>query len=295
MKRILIKASILISIIVLNSCITINCTGTCLTINCTQIGYGQKIDGTFFDDNTNTGYFIYSFLENKDNKRYLLYKIDINGKYEKISDLGVKNLNEYQLYLTYEFKIIDNNKIFIKENENYYLTNQENKKLIYKKNLPLRSLLNNSFSTDNKYFLLEENYLDEKNTNIFKYSLFDIEKGSIKSIDLLYKSINYNKNIDIFWLKNSEYLMIVSYIDYNNYFQQKIYRPSKISIFRNTSEKIWEYTFEKEGYNRIFSPILIENGILNFNVLDPDKKTNELYNLDFDKNKLSLIEEKTYE
>ncbi|MFN8674374.1 MAG: hypothetical protein U0457_20130 [Candidatus Sericytochromatia bacterium] len=258
---------------------------SCLSINCTKIGYNQSVDGAFFDEKNQVGYFIYGYLENKEYKNYALYKVNLAGQTEKLVDLGSKTFNKdvEKNYSEYKFNLVDN-KIFIQElnissegtnskTKKYYsLIDLNTKKEIYKKEATYGQYYNERFSDNNKYLLETSGYYD--------LSIFDIEKG-------VYYETKINKNDGYFsvdWIGDNELIVYIK--DKNNF----INSLSIYTIENNNIQKTNEYFFKEEEKNAIPTNFIkYKNNILEYENEHYGNKTNNTYKLDFSKNNLILI------
>lgn len=303
MIKTVLKLATLLILLVPTACV--------VSTTCTKIGYNQGIsEGTYFDEKNNTGYFIYSYLENKEYKNYALYKVNLNGKSEKIVDLGSKPFSKSinNNALIYKIDTLSDNKVFIQEldnnyknnhlnksNRNFYLVDVNSNKLIYKKEISDEyskySIILNNFSPNKKYLLDTTTYYQTWDISIDRngYSLFDIEKG----IYYNYKTFSETQRFDIKFLKDSSFIMVTYYSK-----SAKDGKVESVSIYdvSNNLEKINQYSFkENETYifKNLYYPHTLEykNGILEYKDIDAKNNKINTYNLDFSKN--SLITTKT--
>lgn len=276
---------------------TITLTSCHVSGNCYKVGYSQQVEGLDFNEKISTGYFIYSYLTQKNSKDYFLYKIDLNGKAEQVVKLGSKAYEPKNFKnKKYTFGFIDNDKLFLNEvineytnnsvskNNYYYLINVNNKEMVYKKEKLKKGDL--IFSPDNKNIIIKDYEKSE-------ISIFDIEKGIDYQVDYSSEIVNQeNIAVKYEWINSNNILL---YIKSNAILKKVIiYEVKNSQITKNKEYKFKSNepaNFEKKGYSYYgLYPISYENDALTYYTTYKYGYKN-IYKIDFIKNELSLVQE----
>lgn len=268
----LVKLSLLpLTLFSISSCL--------ITGNCYRVGYSQEIESTFVSQVTREGYFVYSYLQDKNSKNYSVYSLSLDGKAKKILDLGTKNYDTQKYFnydISHEFTSISNNKLLMNENirdanqkSSYfnYLIDPQTGEIIYKTESK-GNFSTSKISNDKRYIL------DSDKT------IFDIEKGK--------------------YISNSENYILGEWIGISNYIFSLDYQKevSKISIYEikeSKINKVVDYSIkDSELTSYVLKPFSFNNNVLEFlsvNRSDKTNKTENMYQLDFSKKEITLFQE----